>query len=53
MPTKWEVVKINKWGKKQTRILRIDRKQKEIHSFDTSGVMKRALPLSDLLQVRV
>ena len=47
--TRFWVVKINKWGRKQERVLAIDSQRKELHGFDRSMNLKRVLPLTALV----
>lgn len=51
LPRRYHVIKINKWGRKQSRVLALDRQKEELHSFDPKRVLKRQLPLRALLQM--
>ena len=49
---KFLVTKINKWGRKQERIIAVDLEDAALHGFDRHMNLKRVLPLFTLMQVR-
>lgn len=50
---RYTVHKVNKWGRRQQRIVAVDSKSCEMHSFDLRMNLKQALPLNLLVQCEV